>query len=213
MEDDKKTITVEQYRGIDISIFFLLTCALEIINVFIFKKYFPEQMFCISIVLPMSLLVMQRWNGWAVLIALGGGIASCVASGDASIANVAVYGIGNCFVVFNLFWYLAVGKKKIQGNIVLKILFTASGYLLICIGRTLVSLLFEGQFIDNLLAFTAADGLNAIVGLVIILIAARQNGLFEDQIVYLKRQHEESLKENEAKKKLELENINEDDLQ
>lgn len=192
LNEEQKSITLDQYRGIDLSIFFLLVCALELLNIFVFQKYFPEQLFCISIVLPISLLVMQRWNGWAVLIAAGGGIVFCIANKDASAASYLVYGVGNCFVLLNLFWYPLAGKKRFTENVGFRIAFVITGYLFMSIGRALLSVPFEGNFIDNLLAFLSGDALNAAIGLVILLIAGKQKGLFEDQLTYLRRQRDEN---------------------
>lgn len=188
MDEENRSISIEQYRGIDISIFFLLTCALEILNIYIFNRFFSDQNFCISVVFPITLLVMQRWNAWAVLIAAGGGIAFCIGNGDASFASYLVYGVGNCFMMLNLFWYKAFDKKKISESALLKVLFAITGYLCMSLGRTVMSLIFEGSFIKNLPAFLSGDALNAAIGILIIIIAGRQNGLFEDQRAYLIRQ-------------------------
>lgn len=197
MSEEKKMITLEQYRGIDLSIFFLLVCGLELLNIFVFRNYFPNQVFCISLVLPLSLLVMQRWNGWAVLIAAAGGAAFCFANGTASPASYLVYIFGNCFVILNMLWYPITGKSRISERFGLKILFALTGYFFISFGRALVATAFEGNIFENLLSFLSADGLNAAIGLVVLLIAGKQPGLFEDQKTYIRRMRDEKQKEKE----------------
>ena len=211
VNEDNRQITLSQYRGIDVSIFFLIACAIEILNIFIFNKYYTDQNFCISVVLPLSLLVMQRWNAWGGLIAVGGGFAFCIANGDASAASYLVYCAGNCFVLLNLIWYAVLKKERFTESAGWRVLFTVTGYLFMTLGRALMSLPFEGGFFENYLAFLSGDALNAAVGIVVILIAAKQKGLFEDQVAYLKKQAEENKKNSKKQEWIGEEDEREED--
>jgi len=58
---------------------------------------------------------------------------------------------------------------------------------LIEIGRSFVSSILKENFLKVLIAFLGTDAISVLITILIVLIARKQNGLFEDQITYLKR--------------------------
>ena len=97
-----------------------------------------------------------------------------------------------------LFAYLAAllarfSKVKVKKNLFISIGYVVSAFLLIELGKTIFSVIFlGGDFIRILIGFLGSDALNVAIGLVIILIARLQNGIFEDQSAYIKRIKEET---------------------
>lgn len=185
-------ISLKAYRMLDLFIFSLLTCAVELVNIIVLNRFFSAELFTLSLVIPMSLISIQRWGIRAWMVPAVGGVAYCVANG-AAFGSYVVYVIGNCFVLLNLFWYMKTGKKAIQESTGLKIAFALTGFFITEVGRTLLAALLERDGRSFLAVSTeifrtiiVTDALNIVIGTIIILIAGRQNGLFMDQLEYLK---------------------------
>ncbi|MCQ2536791.1 MAG: hypothetical protein MJ124_00155 [Lachnospiraceae bacterium] len=185
-------ISLKAYRIFDLFILTLLACAVELINIIVLKKLFPAELFSLSLVIPLSLIAMQRWGLRAWMIPAAGGLAYCVAN-SGSFGSYVVYIVGNCFVLLNALWCRNEGKKRIEESTGMKIAFTATGFLVVEIGRTLLALIFEvGEqgfvpaLTNSFRGFIVSDALNIVIGIIVVLIAGRQPGLFMDQLEYLK---------------------------
>ncbi|MBO7336464.1 MAG: hypothetical protein J6Z46_03865 [Lachnospiraceae bacterium] len=183
-------ISLRTYRTVDLMLLTLITCAVEIINILILKKAFTSELFTLSIVVPMSLIAIQRWNVRGVAVAGLGAIAYCVANNGGTASLVAYIG-GNCFVLFNLLWYRKGMKQKISESKGLQVLFTLTGFIAVEVGRTALGFIFEHNIKNIFLTYIVSDSLNIVLGIVIVLIAARQDHLFFDQAVYLRQIQEE----------------------
>ncbi len=185
-------ISLKAYRTLDVFIFTLLTCAAELINVLVLKKIFTSELFSLSITIVLALIALERWNAWAVFVAAAGGLAYCIVNAG-GFGSYVTYIFGNCFVLLNLLWYVKVEKKTLETSTGLKILFTLSGFLAAEVGRTVISSFFEEGEMGLLpmlwgmfKGFVVSDALNIVIGVIIVLIAGKQDGLFMDQLAYLK---------------------------
>ncbi|MDD3999466.1 MAG: hypothetical protein PHX62_01045 [Bacilli bacterium] len=178
----KKQLSLSSYRFIDIFVFTALTIVFELLSskaVFWFNEFYY-----VSLFIALSLIVMMRWGAWALITIIAAAITYCLAN-NASFNQYIIYIIGNSFLLFNLFWFL-LGKERIRRGYT-TVLFVFTGYLFVEIGRAMVSIFFGSNFFSAFLGFLGTDALSALLGLLIILIARKQNGLFEDQISYLLR--------------------------
>lgn len=181
------------YKLIDMLIFSGIACVLEAVNVYALK-IFTTELFTLSVILPITLIVTMRWKGWAIIPAILGGITYCIVCG-ANASQYLIYGAGNAFAVLNLFWFKLKSPKAIKSSLVFCMLFVLSGYIFINLGRTLMSMFFEQQFLQTLLSFLAIDLLNVFIAFLVIAIARKQNGLFENQDEYLLRISQEKKEE------------------
>ena len=182
------------YKAIDITIFCIIACVLEAINIIAFQNFRLEH-YTLSIVLPISLIVMMRWREWAVLPAVLSGISYCIfCRGTPS--QYLIYGLGNAFILLNLLWLKAVSRKQILNKLWMSMLFVVTGFIAINLGRSLVSFIFE-QSIFNIISFFSTDVFNGVIALIIVAIARKQNGLFECQDDYFVRIAKESKAKNE----------------
>ena len=86
------------------------------------------------------------------------------------------------------------GKEKIRGDALLSIIFGLGTVLLMQLGRALLALLLGGEFF-TCLGFFTTDVLSLLFTGVIVWIARRLDGIFEDQKHYLLRIHEAEEKE------------------
>ena len=189
-----KGISLRTYKLIDLAIFTALLIVFEFLGVYVIEKYnHPE--FCLSISLPLILICMMRWNGLAFFMPIVSGVVYCYSIKSATLDNYLIYTIGNMFVLINLVWFLK-GKEKIRNSLPLSIVYTVTGFLLVALGRTIVATILGNDFLGVLIGFLGAESINLVLAGFIIAIARLQNGLFIDQILYLKNiQKEEEGKE------------------
>lgn len=187
-------ISFKQYRGIDLAIWLVILSVFEYITVMAASKWFPGELYTLSQVVAVLCIVMMRWDGYAAIHAVAGGIVFCLAQG-ASIKQIAVYCVGNCFALIALTLFKAVGKEKVRAKVCFTVLFTAVAFCCAQLGRWLVSLVFGGT-LGSIATFFTADSLSLLYAVVIVLVSRKVDGLFEDQKSYLIRTEAERRKEN-----------------
>ncbi len=147
----QKKMTFGQYRATDLAIFAVLTAVFECIATFATSKWFGAQPVAISITLTLILITMHRWGAYAAIIAAVGGIAFCVASG-ASAEHYLIYGVGNVFAIVSLVYFKLFGKEGVKNSFFKTLLFAATSYVSVALGRWLLSLPF-GAGTAELVAF------------------------------------------------------------
>ena len=182
-------LSFKQYRATDLGIMLVLLMISDALIAYASRVWFPDEVYVLSPTVAIVCIVMMRWGGFAVVQAVGGGFALCVASG-ASVGQFAVYCIGNCFALAALVMFKVWGKDKIRSKPVLTVLFTVMAFLATQIGRWLVGLLLGGT-IGDFITFIATDSLSLLFAVLVVLIARRVDGLFEDQRAYLIRTQSE----------------------
>ena len=187
----KKGLSIHGYRAIDIGIFSVILFLIEF-----FATYFTNNIFTISLLIPIVLIVLMRWGLYASITVVIGSVAYVYAislhSDGITYKNYFAYILGNLFILINILWFIK-GKEKVKKNLFISIGYVVSAFLLIEVGKTIFSGIFlGGDFFRILIGFLGSDALNVVIGLVIILIARLQNGIFEDQIAYIKRIKEET---------------------
>ena len=188
-----KQRTFGQYRAIDLGIMAVLLFVFEMLTATAATKWFPSELYTLSPTITIVCIVMMRWSGYAAIHAVVGGAAFCVASG-ASPEQFAIYCIGNCAALAAMILFKMHGKEKVRSKAVLAVLFAAAAYFGAQFGRWLVALVF-GASLDSLVMFLTTDSLSLLFAVVIVLIAGRLDGLFEDQRAYLIRTAEERKRE------------------
>jgi len=176
-----QTLSLNKYRLLDISFFTILMIAFEFLAVKGIRWF--SEVYSVSLLLGISLIVMMRWGIWSIITIIAGTLTYCLANG-ASWEQYLIYLIGNLFLLFNLFWFY---KKDQIGKGYITVCFVLSGYGLIEIGRSFVASILKENFLKVLIAFLGTDAISVLITILIVLIARKQNGLFEDQITYLKR--------------------------
>lgn len=188
-----KQRTFGQYRAIDLGIMAVLLFVFEMLIATAATKWFPSELYTLSPTITIVCIVMMRWSGYAAIHAVVGGAAFCVASG-ASPEQFAIYCIGNCAALAAMILFKTHGKEKVRSKAAFAILFAAAAYFGAQLGRWLVALVF-GASLDSLVMFLTTDSLSLLFAVVIVLIAGRLDGLFEDQRAYLIRTAEERKRE------------------
>lgn len=140
---------------------------------------------------------MARWGWFAVIHALLGGFVYCVSS-TGTVAQFLCYLSGNLLCLVLVFAVRKGNWQKIKANTVFTILYGVCVALLMQLGRGLVALVL-GYELAACVEFITTDSLSGIFAALVICIAARLDGVFEDQKHYLIRINEEKLlKEGEC---------------
>lgn len=191
-----RQISLEQYRSIDLAILAVVLGFCQFVTHLAATMWFPDQLYVVSPVAAMTALVMMRWNGWAAVHALLGGVLYAVlAGGDAK--QILIYGLGNLLSLGAMVMFKFPGKERIRKDALMTILFGLLTQILMQLGRAAVALVF-GYPAEALLGFITTDILSGLFTLVIVWIVRRIEGLFEDQKNYLLRiQREQKVERGE----------------
>ena len=188
-----KEITFREYRNIDIMIWTVITVVFELLTTMATIKWFSQQPVALSITLAMICAVMIRWNGYGVLMAVAGGLATCIVSG-ASAQQYVIYCVGNVFALLAWFVIKWIGKEKIAGKFMVRMLYVTVAYVGMALGRWIVSLLFGGD-LQALMVYLTTDIISLLFAVVIVHILSKCDGMLEDQKSYLLRLERERREE------------------
>ena len=189
-------LTFKQYRNIDLSIFALLVILSEAITTVATNNWFVAQPVAISTTIIFICILMMRWGAFAIIHAVIGGFVFCAASG-ASVEHFIIYSVGNCLTMCALLWFKLLGKEKVRTDSFVLAIYTVSVYLLMQVGRWLVSLFFGGG-LGELVGYITTDIISLLFAVVIMLILRKTDGMIEDQKAYLFRLERERLEEQQS---------------
>lgn len=186
-------MSFRQYRTIDLICFTLILCLTECLIVKATSSWYADQLYVVSPVAAVVCIVMMRWGPYAAIQAVAGGLIYCLISGGGP-QQMAVYAIGNLGGLASLLFFRWKTKEQIRTSTRLTLWFAAVGQIGMLVGRSLVALA-AGLGGEAAIALIATDVLSIVFTLVILWVARRVNGLFEDQKHYLFRIQREAAKE------------------
>lgn len=179
-----KGISLNLYRFLDIAIFSFIGLLFEYISFKILNIYdYPY--YSISVSLLINLLIMKRWGKYSLFYSIISGL-FYVYLNKGNLINYFIYGIGNIFILFDLF-LLYKKKDSIKSNIFINSLFIINGFILSCLGKSVIALIFKKNIIETFISFIGTESLNLIFSLIILNIIRNIDGLYEDQVEYIKR--------------------------
>ena len=186
-------LTFQQYRSLDLFFFAVMLALSETLIVRAAGHWYPDQLYTVSVTAAITALVLMRWGPWAAIHAALGGVVFCLAAGG-SAKQMLVYALGNELALLNLLLIRLRGKQRIRENKLLTLLFALLTLVLMQFGRAGMALLLGATTADALDFFTT-DALSGLFTMVIVWIASRLDGVFEDQKTYLLRVHEQMERE------------------
>lgn len=187
--------TVGEYRAIDLILFSLMLVLGET-AVCVAGRLFPGELYVFSVVPVITAIVMMRWGSWAAIHAVLGGLALCFWTG-ATATQYAVYCAGNLLGLGALGFLQMSGKEGVRQSSFQTVAFGVATALLMQLGRALTSMVLGGTT-DGMVDFFLADVLTLLFTAVVMWIVRRLDGVFEDQINYLLRIHQEEEEERES---------------
>ena len=183
----------KEYRLIDLAIFAVLMAVFEYLIVGAARWWFPDQLFVVSLAAPLTAIVYMRWGAWGAVHAVESGIVFSLFSGGTQ-SQLLIYGLGNLLSLATVPLLRAVGKERVRTG-GLALIFPLLVLLTMQAGRAVMAIALGAPLISAVEFFTT-DSLSYIFTLVIIWIAKRLDGVYEDQKHYLLR-----LREQEEEKK------------
>lgn len=181
----QKRRTVKQYRALDLAMFALMLTVAETLAVTAARRWFPNEPYTVSVTPAITCIVMMRWGHWAGLHAALGGVIFCLTSG-AGIKHYAIYGLGNLLSLAALGYVKAATPEGIRESVWKSLTLALMVTLLMQLGRALIAVAL-GSAPAAALGFFTTDVITLLFTLVLIWIARRLDGIFEEQNHYLLR--------------------------
>lgn len=182
-----RQMTVGQYRAMDLTLFAAMLAVFENVLVLAATRWFPNEPYTVSVAPAVTAIVLMRWGPWAALHALLGGAVFCLASG-AGPGHYAIYCLGNLLSLLMLLpirRFTAEGIRQSAG----KSLALGGGVCLTMqLGRAIMAVILGAKPVMAAGFFTT-DAITLLFTLVLVWIARRLDGIFEDQRHYLLRVH------------------------
>lgn len=191
-----QNLTFKQYRNIDLGIMSILLIISEAVTTLATNKWFAAQPVAISSTLLFICIFMMRWNGYAAIAAVLGGAVFCIASG-ATLEQFVIYAGGNLLSLLALLWFKVYRKDDVRLGSFKLSFFTISVYLMMQLGRWLISLAFGGG-LWNIVGYITSDVISLLFAVIILFLLRGVDGMIEDQKAYLFRL------ERERKEKAEM---------
>ena len=176
--------TWKEYRLIDLALFAILTAVFEFVIASAANWWFPEQLFVVSPAAALVAIVYMRWGAWGAIHAVESGFVFCLFSGGTR-AQAVIYCVGNLLSLAAVILLEAMGKERVRKG-AMSLIFPLLVLLLMQAGRALMSVLL-GAPIQAAADFFTTDSLSYLFTFVVIWIARRLDGIYEDQKHYLLR--------------------------
>ena len=182
----KRQRTWKEYRAIDLTLLGLALAVFEFIIVRAANWWFPGQPFTVSLAAAITSIVYMRWGVWGAIHAAEAGLVFCLFSG-ATPEQYVIYCGGNLLSVAAVALLKALGKERVRTGH-LSLVFPLLVQALMQAGRAAMALLL-GAGPGSVVGFFATDSLSLLFTFVIIWIARKLDGVYEDQKHYLLRLH------------------------
>ena len=192
-EENDNGASFRRYKAVDLAIWTFIAGIFEAVATLAASKWFPNELYCLSVTIAVVSIVMMRWGGFAAIQAVVGGAVYSFLLAGADIEKIAVYCIGNCFMLFGLLMLKFVGKEKIRSKFMLTAVFAVLMYCLAQVGRGVVGMFFGGDA-GAILGYLLTDPITLLFTVVVVLISRVPDGLFEDQKHYIIRTDDERRK-------------------
>lgn len=183
-------VSYNQYKLVDILLFMVIMTALEAVNVFAIKRWFPGMLFAVSLMFTVSLIVLVRWNFLAAIFTVSHGVVYCAFLSvfqTVGYEEYIIYAVGNSFLLLSWFIFKIIPKEKLFSKWYLTLIYPLTAFVLVLLGRTLVATCFGVGFVEALGSYFFTESLNIVFAIIALLILRRFDGMLEDQKTYLKR--------------------------
>ncbi len=183
-------VSYNQYKLVDIMLFMVIMAALEAVNVFAIKRWFPDMLFAVSLMFTVSLIVLVRWNFLAAIFPVLHGVLYCAFLSvfqTVGYEEYLIYAVGNSFLLLSWFIFKLIPKQKLFSKWYTTLIYPAVAFVLVLLGRTLMAMCFGIGFAEALGSYFFTESLNIVFAIIALLILRRIDGMLEDQKTYLKR--------------------------
>lgn len=194
-KNGSRQISVKQYRFTDLFIFAVILAISEVVGYFAAGAFPDEAIFTVSFSIVVILLVTLRWGWQSVIYALLAGLITCLFNiENIDGHNWACYIIGNAFITLTLIPRYLIGTKKITSTWWSTALFVIFGWLSVYLGRSIVwAISFAISPVEGATAasgfilFLQSDLLSLVMGVLVMVLMRKLDGMTEDQNEFLRR--------------------------
>ena len=184
----ERQMSFERYRAMDLSAFALMLAISEAAIVAAATRWYPEQLYTVSVTAAVVAIVLMRWGAAAAIHAGLGGAVFCAAA-HAEAGQFLVYCLGNLAALASLLWLRLLGGERIRNDGFLSVVFALCTLLEMQLGRA-VAAFATGYPASACFGFVTTDLLSGLFTALIVWIARRLDGVFENQKHYLLRINE-----------------------
>ena len=174
--------------------FAVMLMVFETVVVTAARRWFPNEPWAVSVTPAITAIVLMRWGPWAALHAALGGAVFCFMSRGSG-AQYIIYIIGNLASLGALFIRKRWTPEGIRESVGKSLTFALAVTLLMQLGRAVLAVI-TGSPVAAAPGFFTTDVVTLLFTLVLIWIARRLDGIFEDQKHYLLRVHEQEKEED-----------------
>lgn len=186
----KRQLTLQEYRGIDLVLFALMLVIFEFIILKVTtSRFFWDQAFTVSLAGAITSIVYMRWGYWGGIHAALAGVLYCFCLGGTA-DQYMIYALGNLLSLAAVPVLKKLGPQRVREGRFSSLMFPLAVVLLMQGGRVLVAVVL-GNPLGSAMALLSRDSLSILFTLVIVWIARRLDGIYEDQRHYLLRIQEE----------------------
>jgi len=176
-------MSFKQYRMMDLMIFIAMYGLCEYLVIKAATVWFDEP-YSISIMLPLLLIVMMRWDKYSIINAIAYAVLF-VFYQSGNLNQYLIYLIGNLGVMLELILLKKMGKDNIRSSFFNSMIYLLCGFVLMEVFRGIASIIIAGSDIGVILQFLMSDMLSLVFGVLVIIVVRRIDGLFVDQKRYL----------------------------
>lgn len=178
-------MSFKQYRLIDLFLFLLMYAICEYLVIKAATVWFDEP-YTISIMLPLLMIVMMRWDKYTIIHAVIYALLF-VYYQNGNMAQYLIYLVGNLGFMLTIFYVNKIGKNKIKSSFLASTIYLLISYVMMELFRSIASIIFMKSDIRIILQFLMSDMLSLVFAMLVIIVVKKQDGLFEDQKQYLYR--------------------------
>lgn len=189
-KNGSRLISVKQYRATDLFIFAVILVIFDLLMHFAPMLFSGQIVFSFCLTVPITLLIMIRWGWCSVFFAIGDALLLTIINNPSVWQSYLCYGVGNASLMLLLVVVKFAGKKKIASKWYFTTLFFVCGWVVQNLTISVMNAICGFSFVSYLASnfgFGITGALSMAMGLVITLVLRRLDGMYEDQMEYLKR--------------------------
>lgn len=189
-KNGSRLISVQQYKATDLFIFAVIVIIFDLLVHYTPMLFTGEIVFSFCLTVPITLLVMMRWGWCSVFFAVGDALFLTVVNNPSVWQSYLCYGVGNASLMLLLIVVKLAGKKRIASKWYFTTLFVLCGWVVQNLTITVINAICGFSFVPCLASnfgFGITGLLSLGMGLVITLVLRKLDGMYEDQIEFLKR--------------------------
>ena len=189
-KNGSRLISIKQYRTTDLVIFAVILIIFDLLAHYASILFSGEIIYSFCLTVPITLVVMIRWGWFSVFFAIGDALLLTVIHNPSMWQSYLCYGVGNASLMLLLLAVKFIGKKRIASTWYFTLLFVVCAWVLQNLTITVMNAICGYSFVLCLAAnfgFGLTGVLSLAMGVVISLVLRKLDGMYEDQIEYLKR--------------------------